>query len=253
MADFRTNTAFFTHTKTIKLKRAIGSDGVLCLLQLWAYATEHRSRGVLSDMDADDIEIAAGWGGEPGALIQALLNVRFLDEDDGQYSLHNWKERNPYAYHAEDRSTQAKRAIAKRWEQQRNTASIPPVFGEHEDSNTPLPVPSPSPAPEPKPKTAAAPDGFDFSIWPSKPSAQVLADWFRMRKRLKADVTQTVINRLGPKLHAAVAAGYSVDDCIGACVERNWRGFEVSWMPEQPQRAGVNYLDGVLNPEGVTA
>jgi len=73
-------------------------------------------------------------------------------------------------------------------------------------------------------------NGLDYSSWPSLPSQQVMADWLTLRKRLKADVTQTVINRLGPKLTAAMDQGYSVDDCIGACIEHNWKGFDVSWI-----------------------
>ena len=71
---------------------------------------------------------------------------------------------------------------------------------------------------------------FDFSCWPGKPSEQTLADWMAMRKRQKADVSQTVINRLAKQLHVAVAAGYPVDDCLAECVTRNWRGFELVWL-----------------------
>ncbi|WP_227992919.1 helix-turn-helix domain-containing protein [Shewanella sp. YLB-07] len=71
---------------------------------------------------------------------------------------------------------------------------------------------------------------LDFSCWPGMPSEQTLADWMAMRKRQKADVSQTVINRLAKQLHVAVAAGYPVDDCLAECVTRNWRGFELAWL-----------------------
>jgi len=74
---------------------------------------------------------------------------------------------------------------------------------------------------------------LDYSSWPSLPSEQTMTDWLAMRKRLKANVTQTVINRLAKKLKAATDAGYSVDDCIATCVERNWKGFDVMWMNTQ--------------------
>ncbi|MDP5205558.1 helix-turn-helix domain-containing protein [Alishewanella sp. SMS9] len=71
---------------------------------------------------------------------------------------------------------------------------------------------------------------FDFSCWPAMPSEQTLHDWLAMRKRMKANVNQTVINRFAGQLHLAVAAGVSVDDCLAECVVRNWRGFEFTWM-----------------------
>jgi biotin operon repressor len=77
---------------------------------------------------------------------------------------------------------------------------------------------------------------LDFSAWPAMPSEQTLADWLVMRKRLKADVSQTVINRIAPQLLVAVSAGFSVDDCLAECVTRNWRGFQATWLGN----AGVN-------------
>jgi len=85
---------------------------------------------------------------------------------------------------------------------------------------------------------------FDYSSWPELPSAQVMDDWIRMRSRLKANVTQTVVSRLGVKLTRAVANGYTVDDCLGEAIERNWRGFDVEWMPENKAPSGKtrNYV-----------
>lgn len=75
---------------------------------------------------------------------------------------------------------------------------------------------------------------FDFSSWPGMPCDQTLQDWFAMRKRIKADVTQTVITRLGKKLREAAGLGYSVDECLAESVMRNWRGFEVHWLKQSP-------------------
>lgn len=71
---------------------------------------------------------------------------------------------------------------------------------------------------------------LDYSCWPDQPSDQVLADWLAMRKRLKANVSQTVINRFATELVKARTYGYTVDQCLAECVTRNWRGFEVQWM-----------------------
>lgn len=83
-------------------------------------------------------------------------------------------------------------------------------------------------------------NSLDFSAWPAMPNGQTLADWLAMRKRLKADVSQTVINRLAPQLQIAVTMGFSVDDCLAECVTRNWRGFNAAWLGN----AGVNPNQG---------
>ncbi|MCK4706223.1 MAG: hypothetical protein KAT90_12130 [Gammaproteobacteria bacterium] len=71
---------------------------------------------------------------------------------------------------------------------------------------------------------------LDYSCWPSLPDKQIMDDWLIMRKRLKAPVSQTVINRLGKHLYEAVNAGYSINDCMGEAVTRNWKGFKLEWM-----------------------
>lgn len=81
---------------------------------------------------------------------------------------------------------------------------------------------------------------FDLSSWPEQPSEQVLADWISMRKRLKADVSATVIAGFGTQLKIAKNAGVSVDTCLTECIVRNWRGFKFSWLQNDPvnQRRG---------------
>ena len=71
---------------------------------------------------------------------------------------------------------------------------------------------------------------LDFTIWPDLPDDQTLKDWLDMRKRLKANVSQTVIKTFGKELTIAVDKGFSVDYCLSECVTRNWRGFKAEWI-----------------------
>ena len=71
---------------------------------------------------------------------------------------------------------------------------------------------------------------LDFSSWPDLPDHQILTDWMAMRKRHKADVSQTVITRYAKQRHLAKQKGLTVDECLSECVSRNWRGFESDWM-----------------------
>lgn len=81
---------------------------------------------------------------------------------------------------------------------------------------------------------------LDYSSWPAMPSEQIMQDWLAMRKRLKANVSQTVINRFASELRKAATYGYTVDQCLAECVTRNWRGFEVQWMLNSKQPTGGN-------------
>lgn len=74
---------------------------------------------------------------------------------------------------------------------------------------------------------------LDYSCWPTIPSDQVFTDWLDMRKRLKANISQTVINNFASELKIAEQAGFSVDECLSECVTRNWRGFKFDWMREK--------------------
>lgn len=87
------------------------------------------------------------------------------------------------------------------------------------------PQAAPPAAPE-KSKTAQ----LDYSSWPAMPTDQTMTDWLAMRKRVKAPVSQTVINRLAKEFNKAKAFGFTVDHCLSECVTRGWRGFEVQWL-----------------------
>lgn len=71
---------------------------------------------------------------------------------------------------------------------------------------------------------------LDYSSWPQMPSEQTMIDWLAMRKRLRANVSQTVVNNFAKQLNIAVKSGYTVDGCLSECVTRNWRGFKAEWL-----------------------
>ena len=71
---------------------------------------------------------------------------------------------------------------------------------------------------------------LDYSSWPAMPDEQIFADWLDMRKRKRAAVSQTVVDQFGKELTRAVAAGYTVSQCLAECVTRNWQGFKFEWI-----------------------
>jgi len=167
--DFRIAVGFIDHPKTKKLIRACGDVGLVCYIRLLGFVAQNKWTGELAGMTEDDIEIAAGWSGEPGAFLAALVSVRFLDETGGQYSVHDWTEHNGFAATFGTRQEKAKEAVNKRW---RDTKKIPKsnssntktdseyyqnddlVLLKPKSSNTPSPSPSPTPSPEEEEITA---------------------------------------------------------------------------------------------------
>ena len=115
MADFRVKDDFLDHPKTKKLARILGEGSILCLLRLWGHATRNKWTGEFTNMDTDDIEIAAGWNGQPGEFLNAILNVGFLEQPGEWFQLHDWEDHNGFAAKAGERKGKAKKASAKRW------------------------------------------------------------------------------------------------------------------------------------------
>jgi len=115
-SDIRISVCFPSHTKTKKLKRILGSEGVLSLITLWTYAAQNRPDGTLTGMDLDDISIAADWSGDEKEFIDALIKIGWVEKRDGVYILHDWEENNPWAADAVNRSEKARKAAEKRWE-----------------------------------------------------------------------------------------------------------------------------------------
>lgn len=91
MADFRVDTVFLRHSKTKRLRRMLGLDGVFALMRLWAYATDckYDSEHVYS---ADDIGLAVDWDKDKGSLVEVLSakGINFINTVEGGYVVNQW-------------------------------------------------------------------------------------------------------------------------------------------------------------------
>lgn len=136
-SDIRIATGFFAHPKTTKLRRRLGDAGILALLRLWAFAGENRTKGVLYELDDEDICIASGWEGEPQLFIETLVELHWLDRagDKKVLKIHDWETHQPWICTADERSAKARAAAAARWG---NATSMPDACGEHAQGNAPI-------------------------------------------------------------------------------------------------------------------
>ena len=81
----------------------------------------HAESGRLTSYGPEEIETVAGWWGEKGRAVEALLTVGFLERDEGgNFQVHNWLE---HAGHLAAFKKRAKTAAKVRWK--RYATSIP--------------------------------------------------------------------------------------------------------------------------------
>lgn len=170
LEDIRISFGWRKHPKRIKLQRRLGAAGVLAIEDLWAHVAETkdlRSHGVLANMDAEDVAIAAGWDGDPAELVEALLDVRLLGRtDDGLFYVHDWdRHQGHVAQYDEYCEAQRERAL-RRWNKSKgNAPAMPPHSQGNAEGNAPTNQPTYLPtnqeeergAPEPTPRDAPAP------------------------------------------------------------------------------------------------
>ena len=173
MIDARISVGLPAHPKTKKLVRRLGEGGAWRLVCLFLWVAQSRPDGDLSGMTGEDIELAADWQGEEGAFIKALIEVGFVDGEEGAYSIHDWQEHNPWAAGADARSEKSKwlalckhhgRAKAaemmpayaarlqessKKDDQCKHEAHASSASSMHVAENSSAPSPSPSPSPSP--------------------------------------------------------------------------------------------------------
>jgi hypothetical protein len=131
VADLRIDLDLHSHAKTRRLVRAYGYHAFYSLTLLWTYAAKHRTDGVLKGMSADDIEAVVEWPADKaGEFVKALLAVGFLDDVNGVFEVHAWRERQPFLADKEARSAAAQKAAQARWN---SRANVPEASAAHPD------------------------------------------------------------------------------------------------------------------------
>ena len=163
--------------------------------------------------------------------IANVLQEFFTLEPDGYH--HERIDKDLEAY--KTKSSKAKRAANARWNKNNDLEDANASTKQSECNADGMPTNNHKPITNNQnKKKKEVSQKLDFSSWPSAPSEQVFKDWKSLRTKLKAPISQTVINRLAKQLIAAAALGYSVDDCLAECTVRGWRGFEAEWLKKTP-------------------
>jgi len=171
--DIRLSTDLPHHPKVHALEQRLGAAGVWCLIRLWCWAGRFATDGILRAVPSE-IEVYAGWKGEPNAFLNALVDLRFLESPENvapapspvrrsctaeggcaTYELHNWRTRQGWAYYAEERAEACRDAARVRWKKRAQSVAESAVNAErnanrmraaHAGRNAPSPSPSASPS-----------------------------------------------------------------------------------------------------------
>lgn len=111
----------FDHPKTKRLARRLGLDVAAAagyLICMWSWAMAIAPDGDLSRFDEEEIEVAAGWGGDDGRFVAAATECRWLDAAEIGLMIHDWDEwAGPLvAKRAKERKRSAERRAAARQE-----------------------------------------------------------------------------------------------------------------------------------------
>lgn len=186
--DIRLYCTMLRGRKARALRRRLGADAVLSLLQLWCFARLERPSGALYGLDSEAVATEADWSGDPVDFVNALVELRWLDMlDDRTLMLHNWTVRQPYSASSSARRKRARKAASARWKAASSKASILKRQSRNanrankesgiRETGIPLPDPSPDPSPDrssshPRASAGAAVDNSTVRQHPSAPAGE---------------------------------------------------------------------------------
>lgn len=104
----RLHSSFWTHPKTLLLKKRLGSAAYWLPPRIWSFAAENAPDGDLSIYQADDLAMLVQYSGDAQAMLEALHEAGFLENG----VIKNWEKRN--SFHVTNHN-RAKTAAEARW------------------------------------------------------------------------------------------------------------------------------------------
>lgn len=82
--------------------------------------------------------------------------------------------------------------------------------------------------------SVSPPDGVSIKVW---------ADFLKLRKTLKAPVTETAMAGIQRE---ALKAGMNLEQALTVCIERSWRSFKSDWLGDQPAKQSSGLIAGAI-------
>jgi hypothetical protein len=118
MAHLNLDLDYFEHRKTKRLIGRLGRGAEVLPIKLWRYCGKyHAEDGKLTGYTASEIESLAEWWGKSGEMMEAMVDVVFLEVIDGGWQIHDWIKMQGHIQALKDR---AQHAANVRWDAIRN-------------------------------------------------------------------------------------------------------------------------------------
>jgi hypothetical protein len=108
---------FFERDKRMKkLMFRFGGRTAALPIRLWCLAAQESPRdGRLADHSAETLEMALGWTGRSGELVQALIEAGFLERMAEGYGVLNWEQEQGHIWRNHVRASKAAKALHGRF------------------------------------------------------------------------------------------------------------------------------------------
>jgi len=132
VTDIRLQLTFLANRKVKRLRKALGAEGVLALIELWCYIASNEPDGFMLGWAPEEVEAAASWDGNGGEFFQQCRACGLIDEvEGGGFCVHDWAENQPFAVDAPARSERGKKAAQERWDRHRKAIAMRDACGSH--------------------------------------------------------------------------------------------------------------------------
>lgn len=256
MIDARISIGLPQHPKTKKLIKRLGDGAAWRLICLFLWAASNKPDGNLDGMTAEDIELAVDWPGEDGAFVAAMIEVGFIDGVEGRYTIHDWREHNPWAAGADARSEKARWLATCKHHGKEKAAELMPDYAArllrsatsmpeadrrqdasmHEEENSGAPSPSPSPSPLPKPLSEQPASIASEDVARETANARAVSIPAMLAKAMR----QAGVNAqpADPRLIAIASQGVTAETVVSACEEAK--------LAKPGERIPVGYVVGII-------
>lgn len=118
MPEINIDIEYFDHRKTKRLVLRFGEDAAIYPIKIWSYAARHHPiDGLFAGYADEEISAILSASSNATSILQAMLDVGFLERTPKGIAVHGWVERQGHivAYHE-----RAKHAAVARWSKLRN-------------------------------------------------------------------------------------------------------------------------------------
>ena len=225
---------FFDHPKTKRLVGLLGKGAEVLPIRLWCACGKYQAEsGRLIGYSTQAIEATCAWWGRKGEMVDAMLEVGFIEKTDDGFQVHDWPD---HAGHLAAFKERAVKAARKRWESIRkprddvDATSMPQALLKHTSSNANhRGYGSAKPGGEgwsreggsggkpTAPKAPAVPQGLPLGITPE--------DWrdFReARKRKRSPMTPRAEELIARELCKLEEQGEDARTCLLQSIRNGW-------------------------------